>query len=184
MERAKAQAAIEALMRKVFPAAAVCERGRDGTALGCGYSATGFIIRLDVHDREMLFIISYPDVHAQGDDRLPIPARQVDPSIYAADITRALEAMKPILEQDRYEFDRAQIDQCLQLPLPETGMPSVGAQYPIDNPPNQFQVKNDNWTLSCGKGPAGYSRFVRRGNGFIGIEIRVQRTPPPPSNRF
>jgi|GEM_PF-4274246 len=197
VDRVGQTADIEALMREVVPADAVCQR----TAIShfCEYMPEGdavFTIKLTVYTHgQVEFRIIYPDTRAvdiPNDTRLPLPARRFKPDAYATDISRALDAMKSILEQDRYGFDEAQIHQCLQLSLPETGIltntPSkTSTPLPprvTDSPPNQFQVANKDWTLSCRKGPEIYDAFFHKGNGYIGIHVDVQATPRPPSNRF
>ena len=164
---------IETAMRGVIPANAVCQR--TAIARMCEYSPQGFMgltIKLDVYNQgEAQFGIIFPDVHTG--DRIPIPARAFDLNAYATDISQALGAMKPILEQDKYGFEKAKIDQCLQLPLPET-----------DRPPNQVQFQNSDWTLSCWKGPEGYNSFYRKGTGYMGIHADIKASPPPPRNRF
>lgn len=164
---------VEAAMRSVIPADAVCQR--TAIARMCEYSPQGFAgltTKLDVYNQgEVQFGITFPDVHSG--DRIPIPARAFDLNAYATDISQALGAMQPILEQGKYGFEKAQIDQCLQLPLPET-----------DRPPNQVQFQNKDWTLSCWKGPENYNSFYHKGSGYIGMHADVKVTPPPPRNRF
>jgi membrane-associated protease RseP (regulator of RpoE activity) len=92
------EAAIEAIMRKVFPADAVCQR--TGIGPNCEYISPDalhvFKISLSVYNRgDVQFEISFPD-KGTG-DVLPIPARGIDAvAIYGSDITRAVESMKPL----------------------------------------------------------------------------------------
>lgn len=163
---------IEALMRNVVPADAVCQRS--GIGRDCEYGQLyGFGVKLDVYNSaEVKFDITYPDTNwTTGTGERP--HRNFDLNAYAADIVRALGGMQPILEQEQYGFDKAQIDQCLRLPIAET-----------DRPPNVLQLKNEDWTLTCWKGSEGYSAFYRKGNGYTGIHVEIRKTPPPPRNRF
>jgi hypothetical protein len=90
-------------------------------------------------------------------------------AIYGSDMTRAIDAMKPILGQTQFGFEEVQIEQCLQV------SPSEIVRR------RDLQFENKDWTLDCRNGQNERPYGVNLGGE---LDVKVRRTPPPPTNKF